>query len=138
MKRPIRPYILIALSIVTVLGFAMKYYPGPGRWWVNDWGPASVAYEVFFMLLAFLVIPRPKAITPIAVSVCLATCVLEFLQLWRPPWLTAVRSTFIGKGILGTTFSWWDLPAYAVGCLIGWFLLRWLAGGPASANLDSS
>ena len=136
MNFSVRPRILIALAIVTIFGFAMKYYPGPGRWWVNDWGPASVAYEVFFMLLAFLVIPRRGAIMPIAVAVCAVTCGLEFLQLWHPPWLTAVRSTFIGKGLLGNTFSWWDLPAYAVGCLAGWFFLRWLAGPPVSGEPD--
>ncbi len=115
-----------ALVVATGLGFAMKYYPGPGRWWVNHWGPASVAYELFFMLLVFLLIPRRGAVTPIAVGVCVMTCVLEFLQLWQPPWLQAVRSTFLGKALLGDTFSWWDLPAYPVGCVAGWFLLQWL------------
>ena len=119
--------ILAALLVVTALGFTAKRYPGPGRWWVNNWGPASVAYELFFMLLAFLVVPRRRAITPIAIGVCTATCVLEFLQLWKPPWLQAIRSTFLGAALLGNVFSWWDLPAYAVGCLLGWCLLRWLS-----------
>lgn len=122
-----RTRILAALLAVTLFGLAMKFYPGPGRWWVNYWGPASVAYEIFFMLLVFLVVPRRRAATPIAVGVCTATCLLEGLQLWQPPWLQAVRSTFLGGALLGDTFSWWDLPAYPVGCLLGWFLLRWLA-----------
>jgi len=117
-----------ALPVVVACGLATKSYPGPGRWWVNDWGPASVAYEVLFMLLAFLVVPRREAITPIAVAVCAITCVLEFLQLWHPLWLQAARSTFPGRMLLGNAFSWWDLPAYPIGCILGWFLLRWLAG----------
>jgi hypothetical protein len=129
LMRSLRVRILMALLVVTGLGFAAKLYPGPGRWWVNDWGPASVAYEVFFMLLAFLVVPRRGAITPIAVAVCLATCVLELLQLWQPAWLQTFRSTFLGAALLGDSFSWWDLPAYPIGCLVGWFLLRWLASG---------
>jgi hypothetical protein len=126
MPSTMRLRVVEALLVVAAFGFAMKFYPGPGRWWVNDWGPASVAYEVFFMLLVFLVVPRRGAVTPIAVGVCVTTCVLEFLQLWQPPWLQAIRSTFLGGALLGDTFSWYDLPAYVVGCVLGWFLLRWL------------
>ena len=120
--------IVVALLAVTAFGLAMKFYPGPGRWWVNHFGPASV----FFMLLAFLVVPRRRAVTPIAVGVCAATCALEFLQLWKPPWLEAARSTFLGECLLGDSFSWWDLPAYPIGCLLGWFLLQWLLGSSNS------
>ena len=135
MPQNVRLRTMAALPAVTAVGFAAKYYPGPGRWWVNDWGPASVAYEVFFMLLAFLAVPRRGAITPIAVGVCVVTCVLEFLQLWQPPWLQAARSTLLGKALLGDSFSCWDFPAYPVGCILGWFLLRWLVNverGPVS------
>jgi len=128
--KSVRLRVLSALVAVTALGFAAKFYPGPGRWWVNDWGPASVAYEVFFMLLAFLVVPRRGAITPIAVGVCAATCLLEFAQLCHPAWLEPFRSTLLGGALLGTSFSWWDLPAYPIGCLAGWLLLRWLLPMP--------
>ena len=66
----------MVLLIVLPLGFALKYYRGPGQCWVNNWGPASVAYEVCFMLLAFLVVPRRSAITPSAVG-----CVLGWFLL---------------------------------------------------------
>ena len=117
---------LLALLTVTIFTFAVKFYPGPGYQFVNDWGPASVGYEVFFMLLVFLVVPHRSAIAPITISFCLATCALEFLQLWRPPWLQSLRSTFPGKGLLGDTCSWWDLPTNPFACLLGWYLLRWL------------
>ncbi len=122
----LRCRVLVVLLIVIPLGFALKYYRGPGHWWVNNWGPASVAYEVCFMLLAFLAVPRRSAITPIAIGVCTLTCLLEFLQLWQPPWLQAIRSTLLGAALLGTSFAWWDLPAYVIGCVLGWFLLHGL------------
>ena len=118
---------LLALILVLIFGLAAKRYPGPGRWWVNDWGPASVAYVVFFMLLAFVTAPRRSAATPIAIGVCLSTCLIEFLQLWHPSWLQTLRSSFLGRSLLGTTFSWWDFPAYLVGTLLGWLLLRCIA-----------
>jgi hypothetical protein len=117
--------LLLLLPLVAIFGLAAKHYSGPGRWWVNNWGPASVAYVVFFILLAALFLPRRRAAAPIAASVLLATCGLEFLQLWQPPWLQAARSTFVGAMLLGTTFSWWDFPAYIVGAVVGWMILRW-------------
>ena len=125
-----RWHILIALVVVIVLGLAAKNYTGPGHWWVNDWGPASVAYVVFFMLVVFFIFPRPSAATRIAVIVFLVTCLLEVLQLWQPAWLQTFRSSTPGAALLGTTFSLWDFPAYAVGAILGWFLLRWLSGDP--------
>jgi hypothetical protein len=86
-----------------------------------------VAYVVFFMLAAFVIVPRGKAATPIAVGVCAGTCLIEFVQLWQPPWLQNIRSCLLGAALLGTSFSWWDFPAYFVGAFLGWLLLRWIA-----------
>lgn len=131
----IRAKIFGVLLIVTLFGILAKSYAGPGRQWVNNLGPASIAYEVFFMLLAFLFIPRRRAITTIAITVCTATCAVEFLQLWKPPWLQALRGFTLGKAVLGHSFSWLDFPAYPIGCLIGWFLLHRLAGPQEDVNL---
>jgi hypothetical protein len=111
------------LLIVVPLALLMKYYSGPGRWWLNNWG-ASYGYEIFFILLTFIVVPRRTAITAIAIWVCLVTCALELLQLWKPPLLQAVRSTWVGESLLGGQFSWSDLPAYPVGSFLGWLLLH--------------
>ncbi len=115
-----------ALVVVVPAGFSAKYYRGPSQWWINNWG-SSFAYEIFFMLLAFVVVCKRSAAVPIAVAVCLVTCLLEFAQRWTPPWLTAIRATFIGQCILGNVFTWWDLPAYPIGCILGCLLLRRLS-----------
>jgi hypothetical protein len=130
---PIRARIFLALLIVTPLGFAAKSYAGPARWWLNNVA-ASIIYELFFILLVFLIIPRKKAITPIALGVCAATIALEFLQFWHPPWLMTIRGTFLGRALLGTTFVVSDLPIYPVGCLLGWFLLRGLNRRPRTGG----
>ena len=123
---PARWRALAALVPVIPAGFAAKYYRGPSQWWINNW-VASFAYEIFFMLLAFIVISRRKAVVPIAAGVCIATCLLEFAQRWTPPWLQMIRATFIGGCVLGNAFTWWDLPAYLIGCILGCLLLRRLA-----------
>ena len=122
----IRVETIAAILVVSALGFAAKFYPGPGATWINHFGPASIAYEIFLMLVIFTVVPRRVAITPIAIAVCVVTCSLEFLQKWQPSWLQAARATFVGRTLLGHDFSWWDFPAYPVGCVLGWFVLRWI------------
>jgi len=115
---------LALIPVVIGIGLACKRYSGPGSDWVNNWGPASVAYEWLLMLLVFVVVPKREAIVKIAVGVFIATCLLEFLQLCKPDWLQELRSFLIGRLILGTTFSWWDFPAYLVGCVTGIYILR--------------
>jgi len=43
----------------------------------------------------------------------------EFSQIYRAPWIDAVRSTYVGHLILGSTFSWYDMLAYTVGVAFG-------------------
>ena len=112
------------IPLVIALGLACKYYRGMGSEFINHYGPASVAYVVLLMLVVFLVLPREEWIGRIAIGVCLGTCLLEFLQLWHPPFLQAIRATRVGQLAVGSTFSWWDFPAYFVGCLLGVPLLR--------------
>ncbi|MDA0673585.1 MAG: DUF2809 domain-containing protein, partial [Cyanobacteria bacterium] len=52
------------------------------------------------------------------------TCALDFLQLWQPPLLEAIRATLPGRLVLGNTFTWGDFPYYFIGCGMGWLWLR--------------
>ena len=54
---------------------------------------------------------------------------VEFSQLYHAPWLDAVRATLPGRLVLGNTFNWPDLPAYALGVALGaWAEWRWRTG----------
>jgi hypothetical protein len=46
---------------------------------------------------------------------------VEFSQLYHAPWIDSVRFTRLGNLVLGSTFNWPDLPAYAVGIALGVF-----------------
>jgi len=117
---------LLSLLFIVPVGFYSKFYKGPGAEWVNN-SAGGIFYEIFWCLGVFLVSDRPRAI---AFFVLIFTCILEFLQLWHPPFLEFVRSFFIGSVIFGTTFSWSDFPYYLMGCAIGWVWMFKITGTP--------
>lgn len=121
----------MVLAILVPLGFATKWYVGPGEAWFHHYA-GGVIYEWFWIFLLLAVRPGWGA-GRVATGVLAATTGLEFLQLWHPPWLEQLRAGWLGQALLGTTFSWWDIPHYAVGCYSGYWLVRWLLPGPAPA-----
>lgn len=119
-----RSHILLSLLVVTPIGFASKFYHGPLAWWLNDHF-GGFLYEIFWVLLVALLWPKFAALKT-AFGVFLATVILEFLQLWQPPLLQKIRSTFLGRTLMGTTFTWFDFPYYLLGCALGWLWVSFL------------
>ena len=121
----LRRNVALSLLFVTPIGFLLKFYSGPGQWWFNDYG-AGLLYEVFWILAIFLLLPRKELVNKIPLWVLVITCALEILQLWHPWILERIRSYFLGRALIGTTFTWWDFPHYGIGCLLGWLLIYWI------------
>ena len=113
---------LISILIIVPLGIYSKFYSGQAARWVND-SLGGVLYVIFWCLFAFLFLSNIKP-WKIAAVVFAVTCFLEFLQLWHPPLLEYLRSNFVGRTILGTTFTWSDFPYYLVGGGIGWLWMK--------------
>ena len=128
--------LLAALIMVIPLGFAAKLYEGPARAWVND-SLSGVFYEVFWCLLGALAFRRARA-RSISAAVLLGTSALEFTQLWHPPLLQRIRSTFIGVTVVGDTFVPSDFVYYAIGCVLGWWILRCLGRRAGDTPIRSS
>ena len=122
-KANLRLLIILSLIIITPLGFLSKFYQGPLDWWFNDYGGA-ILYEIFWCLFVFLLFPKRELLTKIPIGVFIVTCMLEVLQLWKPPLLQQIRANFWGRTLLGNTFVWLDFPYYAIGSFIGWLWLR--------------
>lgn len=116
---------VLVLSILFIIpqGLLTKVYLGPAQDWVNN-SLGGIFYELFFCLVAAIIFP---AVRPwkIAGWVFVITSLLEFLQLYHPPWLTGLRGFWIGHLLIGSTFSIWDFPHYLLGCLLGGF---WVEG----------
>jgi hypothetical protein len=114
--------LLFALLIIPV-GLYAKLYEGSGSSWVNN-SLAGAFYEIFWCLTVFLLLPRSRPWL-IALSVLAVTCILEFTQLWHPPFLESVRATFLGHALIGSEFAWTDFTYYGLGSAAGWL---WLCG----------
>ena len=114
---------LLSILIIVPIGFYSKFYAGPAAFWVNN-SLGGVLYVVFWCLVLLLFLPSTRP-SIICTCVLAGTCILEFLQLWHPPFLTWVRGSFLGQTLLGTTFMWSDFLYYFLGSALGWvFLLR--------------
>jgi hypothetical protein len=86
------------------------------QWLLNNGGDALWALMVF-VGLGFLL---PRAPTWVVALLALGVAWgVESSQLYHSPWLDAVRTTLPGRLVLGSTFNWPDLPAYALGIAFG-------------------
>jgi hypothetical protein len=114
-----------ALVVLVAIGLAAKGWRGPLGPWTRDY-LAGVVYVVFWILLAKAIWLRVHG-ARLAAIVLGVTCALEALQLWKPPALEAIRSTWLGTALIGTTFSWLDFPHYVAGAIAGGALSERLA-----------
>jgi Protein of unknown function (DUF2809) len=120
-------HIILAVLILTFLipiGFYSKLYSGPAHEWVNN-KSGGVLYEIFWCLVFYILIRKAKP-KNIALWVFTTTCILEFLQLLDNSLLELIRSDFIGRTIIGSSFSWSDFMYYFIGSIIGYFILNFL------------
>ncbi|MBT5829310.1 MAG: DUF2809 domain-containing protein [Candidatus Latescibacteria bacterium] len=115
-------WIISLIVLLIPLGLFTKYYSGLAELWINHHS-GGVLYEIFWCLLVALFFPQTSTFKIISI-VFLSTCTLEILQLWHPPLLTTIRSTFIGHTILGSYFDIWDIPHYALGSLIAYTWIK--------------
>jgi len=114
---------LLSIIIIVPLGLATKYYHGSGAPWINN-HLGGLFYVVFWCLLAFLFFPEASGWKIVSI-VLLITVILEFLQLVHPKFLEAIRSTTIGRTIIGSSFNPVDFIFYFLGAGLG---ILWISG----------
>ncbi len=117
---------LSAALVVVAIGLLLRSAWVPLPPFVVKYGGVALWATMLLLLLATA---RPRIATPrlALAGLCLAWTV-EFLQLYRAPWIDAIRATRPGHLVLGSTFNPPDLLAYVVGIAIGAVVDRWLLG----------
>ena len=118
-----RPWLLAGFVAVIALGLASRKYPFLFPAMLGKYPGDALWALMVFLGCSFL---KPCASTRhLAVAALAIACLVEFLQLYQVPWLNAIRSTTMGHLVLGSTFSWLDMAAYAVGVLMGALIDAW-------------
>lgn len=118
---PYRVALLLTIVFIVPLGYFVRFSPIFPDWFSDVFG--SIAYQIFFIALVQFWFPK-VSIAKTAIGVFLFSCAIEFLQLWKPPFLQAIRTTLPGRLVLGNTFLWADFPPYIIGNVVGWLLIR--------------
>ena len=122
----------ICLAVIGFGGFFLwRYWRGPAEHWVRFYLTGAI-YVMFWCLVFFFIWPTKANTLRIPVIVFIATCILEFLQLWKPEFLMNIRDTLIGAAILGTCFVLLQFPYYILGMLLSILLLKHLSKYPSN------
>jgi uncharacterized protein DUF2809 len=123
--------VLCGASVVACLAYDHARNTLPD-WWRGHGG--GIPYVCFWIAFWFAILPYRRCILPICVVVTASTCLLEFMQLWKPAWLMQVRATRFGAALLGSGFTWSDLPPYFIGGVVGGLILVLISRGSRKAS----
>lgn len=109
-------YAVLALGVIVAgLLWRSRYMPLPP--FFSKYGGDALWALMVFVWIGFI-LPRASTCRVAVLALAFAWGV-EFSQLYHAPWLDSLRATLPGRLILGSTFNWPDLPAYALGIILG-------------------
>jgi hypothetical protein len=122
------------LACVTIaLGLASRRYADQLPGIIARFAGDTLWATLVFWCLAFV---RPRApARSLALAALGIAFAVELSQLYKAPWIDAVRATRLGALVLGQGFLWSDLACYIAGVALAWGLDRVLtrpAAVPAS------
>ena len=128
-----RPWLLAGFLAVIALGLASRKYPFLFPAFLGKYPGDALWALMVFVGCAFF---KPRASIRHLATVALAVSFLvEFSQLYQAPWINAIRHTTMGHLVLGSTFSWGDMAAYAVGVVVGALLDAWAVSSGKRSSL---
>jgi hypothetical protein len=112
-----RPIYLIATALVIGTGLLWRSGLFPLPDFVAKYG-GDLLWALVVFLCFGIAFHRSSTVRIALVAVCFAWSV-EFLQLYHAPWIDGIRSTRLGRLVLGTMFNSPDLLAYVIGIALG-------------------
>jgi hypothetical protein len=116
MRRNRLVQILILVAVI-VVGLASREYPQLLPSFLGKY-PGDALWALAAFILWGLILPWASSLK-IALLAFLTSFIDELSQLYHAPWIDAIRGTSLGHIILGFSFSWLDILAYAAGILLG-------------------
>ena len=123
-RRRSRVACLVILVVTIACGLASRRYGAMLPSVVALYAGDALWATMVTWLLALL---WPRAATSrLALGALARAVTVELTQLYRAPWLDAIRATTVGALALGQGFLWSDLACYLFGVSLAAFLDRWL------------
>ena len=111
----------IFILILVPLGILVKEYHGPARHFLSDKLAGSL-YIMFWSLVFYFFFYRMNVKYSVAI-VFAVTCLLEFLQRVTTPFLENIRSSYPGRALIGSSFSWSDFIFYGLGSILAYLII---------------
>jgi hypothetical protein len=108
-----------AISAVATVGLGLIWRSSllPISPFLRKYGGDALWALLVFFLVRFI---QPRASLALSALVAFGFSVsIEASQLYHTSWIDLIRGTRLGSLILGSTFNWPDIPAYAVGIVLG-------------------
>jgi hypothetical protein len=100
------------------LALATRWYPHAFPVIIAKYGGDTIWAGMFLFFLRTIWL-KPS-IHFLAIITYLLGVLDELQQLYRAPWILAVRKTYLGALMLGNGFVWSDLVCYAIGVALAW------------------
>lgn len=110
--------------VVVVLGLGTRSGHGAVPAFVASYG-GDTLWAVCAYLAVCFVAPQWSACR-VAVTAGLVALLVETSQLYKGPWIVALRETLPGRLVLGQGFLPSDLVCYAVGVIVAYAFDRWI------------
>ena len=119
----INRWVYVLIIILTIpLGLATRKYKGDLPLVIGEYGGDTLWAFLMYWLLAF-VFPSADRWKVVVASLIFSFCV-EVSQLYHAEWIDYIRSTVLGKLVLGQGFLWSDFGCYTVGIVAALLLDR--------------
>jgi hypothetical protein len=112
-----RPTLYLGLLGATVLlGLATRQFPHAFPEFIARYGGDALWAAMVFWIAALA--RRRAASWKLALAAIAIAYAVEFSQMYRAPWIDALRATRGGALVLGQGFLWSDLVCYACGVML--------------------
>jgi hypothetical protein len=123
-----------AVAATIAAGLGSRAAASALPWWLaKNAGDALYATMVFFGVGLLAPRIRTRTAAVLALAFCAA---IEASQLYRAPWIDAVRATVPGHLVLGQGFHAFDLVCYAIGVALGVVIEAALRARPNPRTTD--
>ncbi len=106
---------LIALALLCAAGLLVRRQNAVSPNFFTAYFPDAAWTMAVYCGFGLLFCKDARLHFPLALGV---SFLVELSQLWRPPFLEALRATTLGGLVLGYGFLWSDLVCYTVGALL--------------------